>query len=235
MRKTSLRAMRRPSSRTILAMTALIAASALAGCRLGISDEASVRLNTPAKRHPIGFTSRTERLVVEVPTPGARLDRGQRADVHRFLADYKKQATERLHIGAPSGARSHMAVRDALADVRDVMEESGLDPNLVRLERSRRYAGRPHRLELSFRKPVATAPHCPNWTEDLGRDREVGHYPDFGCATQRNFANIVAHSRDLRVPQAPTPGSNQRRATTWRKYKGEAITEPVKADQVKKQ
>ncbi len=196
----------------------LVAATlALSGCR-SLENAVAVDLNEPERRHPIHFSRQAERLLVEVPAPRARLDRGQRADVHQFVADFKQQAGAPLRIDVPSGARGHMAVRDALSDVRSVLDEAGVSPELVRLERSPQSRA-PYMLRLSYSRPVAVAPQCQDWSEDVGRDREVVHYPNFGCATQRNFARTVVNARDLRVPQTATPRASERRETIWREYR----------------
>jgi pilus assembly protein CpaD len=61
-------------------------------------------------------------------------------------------------------------------------------------------------------------PECGDWHRDVGVERNRVPYPQWGCATQRNFAGMVANSRDLQRPQDEDPRSAERRSQTWSKY-----------------
>jgi len=57
-------------------------------------------------------------------------------------------------------------------------------------------------------------------------------YPDFGCATQRNFAAQVANPADLIGPRSMTPAAAERRDVVWGKYiKGESTISQKQADE----
>jgi pilus assembly protein CpaD len=49
-------------------------------------------------------------------------------------------------------------------------------------------------------------------------------YPNFGCATQRNFGAQVANPADLLGPRSETARSSERRDQVWSKYVKGAAT-----------
>ena len=70
---------------------------------------------------------------------------------------------------------------------------------------------------------VAQGPDCPDWSENLARDPQNMPFPNMGCATQKNFAAMVANPEDLLYPRAQTPRPGERRDVVWGKYvKGES-------------
>lgn len=203
---------------------AVAMATALGGCRdheprLGAAEAAA--LNDPARRHPIGFSSRTEALYVEVASDGLGLSDNQATDVHRFLDRYRTEASGRLSVSAPASVKGHMATSRSLRDIDAIVERAGLPDGVV--ERSRTRGGDRYgpAVRLSYERPTAVAPSCGSWPEDMGRvERERLPYENFGCATQRNLAMTVATSRDLQVPQTETPRSSEVRSAAWSKYTG---------------
>ena len=75
-------------------------------------------------------------------------------------------------------------------------------------------------IRLAYQRPVAVAPVCDHWEEDVGRNEERIPYPNWGCATQRNFAVMVDNARDYRQPQGEDPRSSERRSVSWSAYAG---------------
>ena len=78
---------------------------------------------------------------------------------------------------------------------------------------------------------AATAGPCGVWPDDLGPNianpdyNENKQYYNFGCATQRNLAVMVANPSDLVQPRAETPAYTMRRTEGFDQYrKGEPTT-----------
>lgn len=195
---------------------------ALAGCdehrRLG--DYEAAQLNDPAQMHRIGYQDETETLTVELPPHGDGLSRNQVADIYRFGLRYKTELTGQLRVTLPaSGDRVH-------ADLRDALRDAGLTSKQVHVSRaSNRHQG--GSIQLAYSRPVAVGPQCGRWPTDLGRDHERVPFDQFGCATQRNTAGMVANGRDLMQPQSESPASGERRSRTWSKYVGIDANAPV--------
>lgn len=203
-------------SRLVIAglSTAMMALS-LAGCREFYHPEglAAVELNDPDKRHAIHLSSRPETLLVEVGHDGTGLTANQESDVLAFIHRYKAESRGKLRIASPAGGSSR-----AVRHVRSLAEESGLPPWAIEVSSIRGEGRRRQAMKLTYERVVAIPPACGDWSEDVGRDHQRLHYPNFGCATQNNLAVMVAHPRDLERPQDETPRSSERRSSDWAKY-----------------
>jgi pilus assembly protein CpaD len=72
---------------------------------------------------------------------------------------------------------------------------------------------------------VADAPDCgDDWSQNLAANYQNTPYPDFGCASQRNLAVMVANPADLLGPRTMTPRDSDRRDVTYEKYvKGQPL------------
>ena len=67
---------------------------------------------------------------------------------------------------------------------------------------------------------------------NLAHDPENVAYPNFGCATQRNFAAQLANPGDLVQPRSETARASERRDTVWTKYvKGDTTISKKAADE----
>jgi pilus assembly protein CpaD len=88
-------------------------------------------------------------------------------------------------------------------------------------------------LRLSYLRPIAVPPECGLGHRDVGFEPERIPYPQFGCATQRNVAGMVANARDLQRPQDEDPSSSERRSALWSKYAPPAGTADPAADATK--
>ncbi|MGF1649497.1 MAG: CpaD family pilus assembly protein [Hyphomicrobiaceae bacterium] len=215
----SIQSVRRASS---LVLTAAACLAALTACRDRLDAFEAARLDDPRYRHAIGFSSGIESLRVELAASGANLEPHQRADVARFIERYRRDGVRHLTIATSTGERSQIAVRSALGDIRGLIEEVGLDPGRVEVQAGRARSGYLPVLELSFVKPKAVAPVCPDWSDDVARTREALNMANHGCADRNNFAVMVAHPRDLLHPQDASPRSSEKRMVDWRAYRGEA-------------
>lgn len=223
----------------IAATAAVVATLALAACddhhRTRLPDFMGVALNDVDARHPIGFVDRSEVLNVDAPPRGRDLSHNQSADLYRFVARYKAEGVGRLSISVPK--QSNAGASQVVAELERILRESEIAPQ--RIVRTRHADGRLRPVvRLSYATPEALAPECGHWHRDVGRDPERLNYPEFGCATQRNLAGMVANSRDLQRPQDEQPRSSERRSQTWSKYiepdKGDAADTKVKAEETTK-
>ena len=212
----------RARARGLTVALALTMALLASGCRdhARIDDVSAARLNDPDKRHPIGYSRQTEALYVEVVASSDGLSPNQQADVWRFLERYKSQSSGPLKISAPSSVRGHLAVSRSVKHVEEMVSGAGIPRSAVLESRHQGATEFGPALKLAYERPVALAPACGDWPEDLGRDRERVHYDDFGCASQHNLAMMVANARDLRVPQEETSRSAERRDVIWSQYVG---------------
>jgi pilus assembly protein CpaD len=214
---------RRPfRSLALLSLPMLALTAPLAGCQDydALDDTAALRLSDPEKRHPIHFSRRTETMNVEVPSDAGGLDPGQEADVYRFLDRYKADGTGPLRLSTPSAQRERLAGQNTLRDVERLIRDLGIAPRAVVAGRHETSPERGPMLKLSYERPVAVPPKCGDWSEEVGPNPERLPYANFGCATQRNVALMVATPRDLQQPQPEDPRSSERRSAGWSGYIG---------------
>lgn len=191
-------------------------ATLASGCQdTRLSDYEAVALNDPTVAHPIAFASERETLVIELPPRGGHLSQNQYADAYRFVRRFRSEAKGDLTISLPRHAAGAGATLD---DLGSILREVEVDRRQVRKtyhHGGRRDAGT---VKVSFVRPVAVPPECGNWGRNVIREWERVPYPQWGCATQRNIAGMVANARDLQRPQPEDPRAAERRQALWSKY-----------------
>ncbi len=233
-----------PKFRTMAVAAATVAA--VASIALGACDERpprlpdymAIALNDVDERHPIGFVDQPQVLHIDVPPRARGLSYNQLADMQRFVIRYKAEGVGKLSVSVSRQAGSETEASQALADLGRILRDAGIVPSqVVRTRHSDAHRSR-SMVRLSYARPQAIAPECGYWPQDLGRDPERVHYAQFGCATQRNLAGMVANARDLQKPQHEQPRSAERRSQTWSKYiepeTGAAAETKAKAEETTK-
>lgn len=218
-----------------VAATVALAATVLGCDEHGrLSNRMALSLSEPETAHPIGFSSRAETLLIQLPPRGAGLSHNQVSDIYRFAKRYKAESNGRLTVSVPGrSVRDGVASSRALDDLRQALREAEVDER--RVEKAHHTASRHlgHALRLSYLRPIAIAPECGLWYRDVGREPERVPYPQFGCATQRNLAGMVSNARDLQRPQDEDASSSERRWAHWSKYAPPPGTADPAADAVK--
>lgn len=198
----------------------MVLSGTLVACRNDgrLDNHTAIELNEPEKRHAINFSDRGEQLYIELPHMGASLSPRQVTDVEVFLQRYRREGAGGLRLSTPRSPRAHMAAQRSVADIQLIMERSGIEIGALRRARHPADPEFGETIQLAFQRPVAISPQCGDWSENVGEDRERLSYNNFGCATQRNLAKMVANSRDLMEPQPETARSAERRSVQWSEY-----------------
>jgi pilus assembly protein CpaD len=126
----------------------------------------------------------------------------------------------------PVDSPNARAAAATMGEIRSVLMAGGVPANGI--------ATRPYRpassqeltpIRLSYTKIAATAGPCGRWPDDLGPSiddplyNENKQYFNFGCATQRNLAAMVANPSDLVQPRSETPAYTARRIEGFEKYR----------------
>jgi pilus assembly protein CpaD len=179
-----------------------------------------------AQRHPITVSEQPADLVVRVARGSDGLNPQQRATVAHFLGRYRGSDTGngRLAINVPSGTANEVSALKAVADVRAIVRDYGIDDSRVAVSPYPGDRGGQPPLRISYTRFVAEAPECGSWPLNLGDDTRNLPSPNLGCATQRNFAMQVANPADLLGPRTMSPATAERRDAKWEKFnKGEAV------------
>jgi pilus assembly protein CpaD len=192
----------------------------LAGCsdQTELDDNVALRLSSSDKRHPVHVSRRTETMVVAVPNGAGGLGADQEPDVRQFLQRYKADGAGPLRVSLPGAMGERLNGAHALRDLKELIRSAGIPPQAVVTARHQTSPELGPTLRLSYEQPVAALPQCGDWSEDLGPNPERLPYPNFGCATQRNTAIMVANPRDILRPQTESPRSSERRSVGWSGY-----------------
>lgn len=208
------------SVQTVSLVAGSVALATMTGCR-GLDNYSARILSDPEKKHAINYTSESETLYVELPRGGGTLSQNQAADVRRFVERYKVESTGGIRIAAPRTMGGRFAVARSMRQVEDIVSRAGIPSHAIHTQD---YSGRNPEfgpaLRLAYRRPVAMAPACEDFSKDMGVDRERLPTRNFGCATQSNLALMVANSRDLQHPQQAAPRSSEKRSVSWTEYVG---------------
>lgn len=186
---------------------AVLALLALTGCEYErLSDAEAVRLAHPAKRYP--FVVEPQRASIELPSDGYGLKPGAYVDAKRFVTQYKRDGRGPLTV-----AVSHRGGPGA-ASIRQIVAAAGIAPERVRYVERRGGGG----VTLTFDKVVAVSSSCGDWSESISRNPETGPHANFGCASRRNLANMVADPTDLLYSAPEDDQPSDRRGTLYRDY-----------------
>ena len=218
-------------------LTVTVLAIAVTACRPGDEPGTHVAgwtMIDPAQRHPIIVSHQPSTLTLRVARGSAGMTPQQRANVVEFIAQYRgtTQGNGRLSIGVPSGAPNEVATLQALADLKDLLRDFGLDQSQIAIQAYHSEGERQPPIRLSFARYVAEAPLCGQWPANLAEDARNLPYHNMGCSTQRNIAAQIANPADLLGPRPVGASSAERRHAGWEKWtKGESTVSAKSADE----
>jgi pilus assembly protein CpaD len=205
-------------------MVAAIAA-AVAGCNTTAHDTTGSIPNDYRVRHPIAVKEGKHMLVLLVGAGRGGLTPVQRAQVLAFAQSWKREATGGVTIERPVGSANERAARDTLKEALSILVQAGVPNRGIGIRPYHAKGSRLPTLRLNYPQMVAEAGPCGLWPDDLGASFDRKHfenreYWNFGCATQRNLAAMVANPADLVQPRAETPTYTAKRTfgtDKWRK------------------
>ena len=183
-------------------------------------------------RHPISITEKDHTLQLFIGANRGSLTPAQRGEVLAFGQTWKDQATGGVIIDLPVGSTNQRSAADALREIQSILAATGVPPNSMAV---RNYAVSPGTLgtvRISYPKITAQAGPCGLWPEDMGPSWNRDYFENrpawnYGCATQRNLAAMVADPADLVQPRAESPSYTMRRTTVLEKYRsGQSTATP---------
>ncbi len=200
-----------------LVISSLIAVVAGACENARLSDEAALILSDPVKRHPIGAELHWASLEVPETYGQGGLSSVAYFEVTRFVRQYRRDGRGPLEIAIPRHGAPGGVGTSRIASVQHALRKAGIPEHRVRMFERRDGV---HSMLLSYERLAATAPTCGNWSEDAARRPEIGPYANFGCASQRNTANMVADPTDLVAAKPEAVRQSDSRATAYKSYAG---------------
>lgn len=211
------------AGRALPALAAVLAASLTAGCASYGHDEGVVG-SVPddyRTRHPITVRQSEHAEDIVVSVDAKRLSYRDRAVAESFASRFKRSGARSMAILVPSGSRNEAAARHIAHGVAKVIMARGVAAHQIEIQH---YAaagyGEAATVRLVYGALSATVDSaCGDWTEDVSRTGQNRNYANFGCATQRNLAAIVANPADLLGPRGESEIDATRRTTVienWR-------------------
>lgn len=202
------------TKKNALVSVAAVALSACVNPINGIDDAMTVR-----ERHPITVDAQTVTLTLDAEASSERLSDLDTARVRAFADAYVRRGHGALSLMALPTARSNDidAVREAL--VAGGVANGAINETLLP-------AGDPSegRIVLAYTNYVATASECEVWS---GFQRSIERNlstPNFGCATQKNLAAMIADPRDLETPAALSPADTPSRLRVLETYRNGEVS-----------
>jgi pilus assembly protein CpaD len=207
-------------------------AAFVAGCNTTASDTTASVPADYRSRHPIAVKEGKKTLALFVGAGRGGLSPVQRAEVLAFAQTWKREATGGVTIERPVGGPNERASLDTLKEVLSIIVQAGVPNDGIGIRPYEANGNRIAALRLNYPQMVAEAGPCGLWPDDLGPSYDPKHfenqqYYNFGCATQRNLAAMVANPADLVQPRAEAPAYTAKRtfgAEKWRKGESPATT-----------
>lgn len=182
-------------------------------------------------RHPIAVDPQVVTLQIDAPRDKVALSVADKAALGAFADSYKSRGHGLLTISAPSGSPNERTAIALVAETRALLSEVGLAQAAVGYAAYRASsANTAAPLVLTYRRFVATASPCGNWSEDYAVNPNNELSPNFGCATQNNFAALVADPADLIGPRDWDPAYAPRRDQVIENYRVGDVTEADSSD-----
>lgn len=206
--------------RTLLVCGGLLAATACAA--------------EPAHERYQRASASVETVRVEMPVDPRRngLSWEQTELVQALAGEYKTRGRGAFVVSYPQDAGNAEAALAAIADVRTLLNEQGLDWRNIG-GGAYRAAGEDFApVVFSFEAYRAVAANCDMGWDDMRLTGQGRGWRQFGCATESNIAAMVANPRDLGAAQDTDPADAIRRQTVidrWRE--GEATASQRSGDE----
>jgi pilus assembly protein CpaD len=207
-------------------------AAALAGCNTTVRDTTGSIPSDYRDRHPIALKEGKKSLVLYIGRGRGGLSPTQRAEVLAFAQNWKRDATGGVTVDRPVGGATGRSANDTLKETLSIMVQAGVPQHGIGIRPYDANGERVAILRLNYPLMVADAGPCGLWPDDLGPSYDSKHfqnreYYNFGCASQRNLAAMVANPTDLVQPRAETPVYTAKRSFAvdkWRKGQSPATT-----------
>jgi pilus assembly protein CpaD len=214
------------------AVAVALRAAIAAGCALFVCGCNTDRQITGAPevsadyrlRHPITLQEADHTLELLIGSNRGELNPTQRAQVLSFGLDWKRDATGGIVVSRPVGATNERAAADAMTEIVSILTAAGMPPQTILVQTYPATGPTLAPIHISYPRIRAQAGPCGLWPQDIGPSMNRNYFenqPDwnFGCATQRNLAAMVADPADLVQPRGETAAYTMRRTTVFEKYR----------------
>lgn len=213
--------------------TASFIAVSLSGC-LGYSlEEQSYHVGTTIdERYPIKVEQGVARLDIGVSGHDSRLSGHDEVRVAEFVREYRAQGSGPFVVARPVGGGRDIPSAGKVARIQKVLHRAGLPGDAVNYRIYKPRKGEPgSSVILTYSRFQATSPECGDWSTNSAIAYNNRQFGNFGCATQKNLAAMVANPRDLVTPRTMDPADAARRDIVIEAYRKGDSTSSERAAQ----
>lgn len=182
-------------------------------------------------RHPITISEKDHTLQLLIGANRGLLTPTQRAELLAFAQTWKDEATGGVIVDLPVGTTNERTSAAALREIQSILAASGVPPQSMAVRSYRVTSRTLATVRVTYPRMAAQAGPCGLWPEDIGPSMNRDYTENqpvwnYGCATQRNLAAMVANPADLVRPRAETSAYTMRRTTIMEQYraKGNPVT-----------
>jgi pilus assembly protein CpaD len=210
------------SIRRLSLLAAAAAVASLSGCAAFQNRHDIIVGSVPddyRTSHPIILNEREEMLDVPVSASDRHITVAQRSSIQAFMAQNASASAGVVQILTPAGAPNSAAANRVLPDIVSALRKSGVQGgNVVTASYDASAAQSSAPVRISYRAMSAGTEPCGKWTADLGDTTQNKNYENFGCASQNNFAAMIANPADLIGPRLPDTIDPVRRGLAISRY-----------------
>ncbi|MGB6536209.1 MAG: CpaD family pilus assembly protein [Xanthobacteraceae bacterium] len=175
-------------------------------------------------RHPITITEKNRTFQMFIGARRDSLTGSQRGELLAFAQSWRHDATGGVTIALPVGSSNTRSSAAALGEIESILAATGVPRRSMAVRNYRVSADTLATVRVSYPRIAAQAGPCGLWPEDIGPTFDRDYFENqpswnFGCATQRNLAAMVADPTDLVQPRVEAPAYTMRRTTVLEKYR----------------
>ncbi|HVU43534.1 MAG TPA: CpaD family pilus assembly protein [Xanthobacteraceae bacterium] len=219
---TDRRAAMRLALRTVFAVGF---AALVCGCKT--DQQITAAPDVPADyrlRHPISITEKDHTLQLFIGANRGSLMPEQRAELLAFGQTWRDQATGGVIVDLPVGSSNERSAADSLREIESILAATGVPARSIAVRNYRVSSRVLATVRITYPRIAAQAGPCGIWPKDIGPSLNRDYFENqpnwnYGCATQRNLAAMVANPADLVQPRAETPIYAPRRTAVMEKYR----------------
>jgi pilus assembly protein CpaD len=185
---------------------ALLIVAALASSCAYVQDQTTVGAvpDDYRTRHPIVVHESETKQDIIVSINARKLSLREQDVVRGFAASYRRSGAKEMAVLVPTGSPNEAAARRLAREATDILRTAGIAAGNIRvMHYAARELGDAATIRLAYGALVAEVlSQCGQWPEDMFNTVQNENYYNFGCATQKNLAAMVANPADLVGPRA---------------------------------
>lgn len=202
-------------ARGLLAVMVIATSGFVSACATNDPVVTGTTSNDYRTRHPIVVSQAETTEDIVVSFNASRLSPRDHDVSVDFARRFKRSGASSLAIMIPSGSRNEAAAKRIAYEVSQVMKENGVAERQIYIHHYQAADyGEAATVRLVFADLKASVPsECGQWDRDMVDNGQNENYYNFGCATQKNLAAMVANPADLLGPRGETEIDSTRRTT----------------------